>query len=190
MKLIIGLGNPGKQYQNTRHNLGFLIIDALRQDLKFENWQSSKKFHASVSQGVFANEKIILAKPETFMNDSGKTAKLLADYYQIGSEQILAVHDEADLPFGEIRCQPGRGAAGHRGVESLINHLKTNIFCRIRIGIFCRIRIGINPESGADKSLEDFVLEKFTPQEEESIPGIINKSLETIKKRLSPSPFL
>lgn len=176
MKLIIGLGNPGKQYQNSRHNLGFRIINALRQDLEFENWQSAKKFRSSISRGVFAGKKIILAKPETFMNDSGKAARLLADYYQIKPEQILVVHDEADLPFGEIRRQTGRGPAGHRGVESIINHLKTNGFGRIRIGI--------NPQGGTDRSLEDFVLEKFTPQEEELIPEIIKRILKIIKTEI------
>lgn len=174
MKLIIGLGNPGKQYQNTRHNLGFRIIDALRQDLEFEDWQSTKKFQASISQGVFNNKKTILAKPETFMNESGKAVKLLANYYQISPEQILIIHDEADLPFGEIRCQASRGAAGHRGVESIINHLKTNEFCRIRIGI--------RPENPINESLDDFVLAEFTPQEEELIPKIIKESVEIIKK--------
>lgn len=176
MKLIIGLGNPGKQYQNSRHNLGFRIIDVLRQDLEFEDWQSAKKFHSSISRGVFADKKIILAKPETFMNDSGKTARLLADYYQIKPEQILVIHDEADLPFGEIRCQTSRGPAGHRGVESIINHLKTNDFCRLRIGI--------SPKGGTDQSLEDFVLEKFTLQEEELIPEIIKRTLEIIKTEI------
>lgn len=174
MRIVIGLGNPGKQYQNARHNLGFRIIDALRQDLEFENWQSTKKFQASISQGVFDNEKIILAKPETFMNESGKAVKLLANYYQIAPEQILIIHDEADLPFGEIRCQTSRGAAGHRGVESIINHLKTNEFCRIRIGI--------RPENPINESLDDFVLAEFTPQEEELIPKIIKESVEIIKK--------
>lgn len=135
MKLIIGLGNPGIQYEKTRHNLGWRTIDYLASELEAGEWKMEMKFNAFIAESFFNSEKIIFVKPQTFMNNSGIAVKSIADYYKIKSEEILIIHDEIDLPLGEIKIQKGRGAAGHNGVKSVIEHLKTKDFTRMRFGI-------------------------------------------------------
>lgn len=152
MKLIVGLGNPGKKYEKTRHNAGFMAIDELKKDKP---------------------EGSVLAKPETFMNNSGKAVRELADYYKAKPEDIWIIHDDIDLPVGEFKMSRGRGSAGHKGVQSVIDELGTNDFNRIRIGI-C-------PESGKPDRVEDFVLEKFDKEEQKAVKEAIDKAVQTIQ---------
>lgn len=177
MKLIIGLGNPGTKYEKTRHNLGWQIIDKLPENLDLNNWNLSDKFNASISEGIFNNEKIILAKPQTFMNNSGLAVKLLIDYYKIPTKEILVIHDDIDLPLEEIRIQKNRGAAGHKGVQSIIDQLGTKDFIRMRAGIK-----PTDQETIIDT--EKFVLEKFTPQEEKNIQEIIKRAADFVTAAL------
>jgi|SRR3989344_5908179 len=150
--LIIGLGNPGKKYENTRHNVGHMFIDELE----------NKKL------GGF-----ILAKTETFMNLSGQSVKSLYTKYKIrDTRYIVVVHDDIDLPIGEFKIQQGRGAAGHKGVQSIINELGTKDFWRIRIGI-C-------PKDGKPENVENFVLQKFSKGEKEILKGVIKKIINDI----------
>ncbi|MBI2042670.1 MAG: aminoacyl-tRNA hydrolase [Candidatus Nealsonbacteria bacterium] len=145
MKLIIGLGNPGKKYEKTRHNFGFLAIDELQK-------QTPKD--------------AILLKPDTFMNKSGKAVKEKAAYYKIKPQDIWVIHDDIDLPLGEYKISRGQGSAGHKGVQSIIDELGTKDFNRIRLGI-C-------PASGKPSNVEDFVLQKFTAEEEKIITGALD----------------
>jgi len=179
MKLIIGLGNPGKKYAKTRHNLGWRVIGELHQSLEFGIWNLANKFNALISERIFGQEKIILAKPQTFMNNSGLAVKALTDYYKIQNEDILIIHDEIDLPLGEIRLQKGRGAAGHKGVQSIIGQLRTKEFARMRIGI--------NPGNREQKAIdtEKFVLEKFTAAEEKIIQEKIKEAVQMIRTALA-----
>lgn len=173
MKLIIGLGNPGEKYQKNRHNIGFRAINSLREKLKFEDWKLNKKFNVLISQGIFNGQKIILAQPQTFMNNSGRSAKSLVGYYKIPAEEIIVIHDEIDLPFGKIKVQQNRGSAGHNGVQSIIDQLGDKNFIRIRIGI--------KPKDIEEKNnLEKFVLENFSREEEKKIPLIIKRTVEII----------
>lgn len=172
MKLIIGLGNSGEKYIKTRHNLGFIVIEELAEKIKVDNWKEEKQFKADIAQGISNNEKIILAKPQTFMNNSGNSVKSIADYYKINSENILVIHDDIDLELGEIRIQKNRGSAGHNGVQSIINYLKTKDFIRIRIGI--------KPIEKEILEAEKFVLEKFSRYEEEIVSQTIKKAADTI----------
>lgn len=178
MKLIIGLGNPGNKYEKTRHNLGWRVIDQLHQNLEFDIWNLSKKFDSLISEGNFNNQKIILAKPQTFMNNSGLAVRHLADYYKIPSQKILIIHDEIDLWLGEIRLQKNRGSAGHQGIQSIIEKLETKDFIRMRIGIK-----SINSEQRTVNS-EKFVLQKFTPQEEKIIQQTIKRAAQMIMTAL------
>ena len=176
MKLIIGLGNPGKKYEKTRHNLGFLAIDKLAEEIKIDDWKIKMQFSANIAQGNFNNEKIILAKPQTFMNNSGITVKSIGDYYKISAEKSLIIHDDIDLKLGEIKIQKNRGSAGHNGVRSIIDFLKTKDFIRIRIGI-----------KPIDQELiieaEKFVLQKFS-KKEDIVQKTITKAVALITAAL------
>ena len=139
MKLIIGLGNPGLDYQKTRHNVGFLALDHLwadhKDDFHLTAWTNHKKFSAEISEGIVNQEKIILIKPNTFMNESGRAASAISHYYQVAPLDIIVVHDDVDLIFGSYKIQKNISSAGHNGIKSIIQHLKTEQFHRVRIGI-------------------------------------------------------
>ena len=176
MKLIVGLGNPGSKYEKTRHNFGWRVIEKLAVFLKLDDWQVDLRFKASISQGSFNGQKIILAKPHTFMNNSGLAVKRIADYYRIPVEEILIIHDDIDLPLGKIKVQQNREAAGHKGVQSVIDQLKTKRFARIRMGL--------KPVQTENADTEKFVLGKFTDQEERIVQEKIEKAAHLIRAAL------
>jgi PTH1 family peptidyl-tRNA hydrolase len=153
MILIVGLGNPEKKYAKTRHNIGFRVIDELK------------------SLDFVQNKDTILLKPETFMNDSGKATKAMISYYKIPLENLYVIHDDIDLPFGNIRVSKDSSSAGHKGVQSIIDELGTQNFTRIRIGI--------RPQKEVDTI--KFVLQKFSKEEEKQLKEIIKKAVEQIK---------
>lgn len=131
--LVVGLGNPGAQYARNRHNVGFQILDILaeRHRLSF----TSSKQRALVADGRSAGERVMLAKPATYMNESGQAVGPLVRYFNVPLDQLLVVYDDLDLPLGTLRLRPGGGAGGHRGMASIINHLSTQDFPRLRVGI-------------------------------------------------------
>ncbi len=131
MPLIIGLGNPGKKYSQTKHNVGYLTIDFLHNYFECSEWKLSKKTQSWIS----SNDSMILAKPDVFMNESGISVKALCKDLQISTEKLLVIHDDTDLYVGDYKIQTDRGPAGHNGVASIIEHLKTQNFTRIRIGV-------------------------------------------------------
>ncbi len=138
MKLIIGLGNPGEEYEKTRHNVGFMVTDTLREAIGgFSNWKLEKKLETEVSRGHIASccEDVILAKPQTFMNESGRAVKALTTHYKLLPTDLLILHDDLDLPLGTLRLTFGSGSAGQNGVQSIIDTLGTKDFWRLRIGI-------------------------------------------------------
>ena len=171
MILIVGLGNPGEKYKNTRHNIGFLVVDEFREKNNFSEFRLSKKFIALISEGVFNNEKIVLVKPQTFMNESGKAVKSIIK--NIGGPVLpMIIHDDIDLPLGKIKIVKNRGAAGHKGVESIIREIGTKNFIRFRIGI--------QPQKAKPKNAEKFVLQKFEKEEEKIVKEVIKKTTEAI----------
>jgi len=174
MLLIIGLGNPGWKFQKTRHNLGFRVVDELVRKNNFPIFKLSKKFLAEISEGKIADQKVILAKPQTFMNLSGKSVKKLTNNLQLTTYNLWVIHDDLDLPLGKIRISVGRGAAGHKGVESIIKELKTKNFVRFRVGVKPKTS-NLKPET-----LDRFVLQKFTREEEKILKKIIKKTIEII----------
>ena len=184
MKLIVGLGNPEIQYKKTRHNLGRRVIEYLARDLEASGWKMEMRFNAFTAKSFLNGEKIIFAKPQTFMNNSGIAVKSISDYYKIPSEEILIVHDEIDLPLGEIKIQKNRGAAGHKGVKSVIDHLKTKDFTRIRMGIKPKEILGTESLKNNRDSVPKFVLQNFTPEEEKIIKKEIKRAVQIIRTAL------
>lgn len=159
MILVVGLGNPGIKFQNTRHNLGFTMVNQLQKECGFSAWQNKTKLKAKISQGLINNEKIILAKPQTFMNQSGEAVKLLTDFYKIPLENLWIVQDDIDLKLGQLKIIQNRGTAGHKGVQSIIDCLGSKNFTRFRMGI--------KPDFLFKKiNKKKFALQKFSPQEQ------------------------
>lgn len=173
MFLIVGLGNPGKKYQDTRHNIGFTTLVEFVKKNNFPDFQLSKKNGAEISENMLNNQKVVLIKPQTFMNNSGIVIKKIIRNLNFEVRNLIVVHDDIDLPLGKIRISKGRGAAGHKGVESIIKELGTKNFIRFRIGI-------INYKSGIKKT-ENFVLKKFTKKEEEVVKEVLEKTVEAIE---------
>jgi len=166
--IIIGLGNPGEQYKNTRHNVGFMAIDKFAEINNFPDFNLQKKANALVAE----NENIILAKPQTFMNESGKAVRQITKPYTLNPKPLLVVvHDDIDLPVGKIKVVQERGSAGHKGVESIIQNIGNDGLIRIRIGI------------GGAKDVEamDIVLKKFSETEQKVMDEVIEKTAEAIK---------
>jgi peptidyl-tRNA hydrolase, PTH1 family len=137
MKLVVGLGNPGEKYENTRHNLGFLVIDHLLKEFGTSkvDWDKSTKLKSETAQFIINDEKVLLAKPQTYMNNSGMAVQLLRDFYKVEPQDIWIVYDELDLPLGSIKIRFGGAAAGHHGVESVMEAIGTDKFWRFRLGI-------------------------------------------------------
>lgn len=166
MKLIVGLGNPGKRYEKTRHNIGFVVIEAVREELSKSGqvgaWELSKKFNAEICGGTMHGMKFLLAKPMTFMNSSGQAVGLIMHFYKILPKDLLVVHDDKDLPLGGIRVQTNRGHAGHNGVRSIMEHIGTQDFTRLRLGI-------AKKEDETQKDVADFVLSKFGLTERKTV---------------------
>lgn len=149
MKLIVGLGNPGKKYEQTWHNLGFWVIDNYLKEYQ-DQTKAKKKFDAEIFEINEIGGKIILAKPQTFMNKSGLAVKQIASFYKIDTGDIWLIHDDIDLPLGKIRISHNASAAGHRGVQSVIDELGRQDFARFRLGI--------QPDPPIDVNTEDYVL--------------------------------
>src|SRR5699024_8949462 len=133
LKCIIGLGNPGKRYEKTRHNIGFMVIDELERRYHFTS--NNKKFKNDYAIEFINGEKVMFVKPQSFMNLSGESVRPLIDYYGIDIEDIMVIYDDLDLPVGKIRLRQKGGHGGHNGIRSLITHLGTKEFKRIRIGV-------------------------------------------------------
>jgi PTH1 family peptidyl-tRNA hydrolase len=171
MKLIIGLGNPEEKYSNTRHNIGFAVLDefAKKNSLAF---QAKDRFKANITETTVAGEKVILVKPTTYYNLVGESGRLVADFYKINPEDILIVHDELALPFGIVRTRLSGGAAGNNGIKSIIEHIHHDT-PRLRIGIYNDLA-GQIPDA-------DFVLGKFGKSEAEHLQKtILPKAIELI----------
>ena len=173
MKFIIGLGNPGQEYENTRHNIGFQIVDQFcNQDL-LKSFKLVKKFQAETCEATFGEQKVILAKPQTFMNNSGLAVKKLKTFYKLKPQDIIVIHDDIDLPIRDIRISQGASSGGNKGIESIIKELKTKDFIRIRIGISNELRTRIPTEK--------FVLQNFSKEDLKNLQPATDSALAAIK---------
>lgn len=161
--LIVGLGNVGKKYTNTRHNAGFMCLDFFAENQDFPAWQEKTDLKCQITKKLFGDTNVLLVKPTTMMNLSGEAVQAVAHFYKITASQITVVHDELDIPFGQIRTRIGGGAAGHNGIKSLIKHLGED---------FGRIRIGIDGSRPEEMDSADYVLAQFTKEEQAELNNL------------------
>lgn len=191
MKLIVGLGNPGEKYAHTRHNLGFLTIDQVFKDLTKVNtaWEDSSKFKSHIANLMVKNaegveEKVILVKPQTFMNNSGEAVQPLVEFYKVPIEDVWIVYDELDLPLGHLKIRNGGAAAGHRGVESIMEVLGTEKFWRFRLGIG-KSRDKEQPVSNQKiRDAKEYVLDVFQDGEVGKAKDLIKRGSQAIQTAL------
>ena len=165
--LLIGLGNPGREYRDNRHNTGFMLIDRLAVRLNAHGLKLQSK--AIVTSALYEDNKIILAKPQTYMNLSGQSVQGLANFYKLDLDNLLVAHDDLDLPFGVIRMRPGGGPGGQKGVASAIERLGTKDFARLRIGIG-------RPPGRMDPA--DYVLQDYSRDEIKSLSEVLDKATD------------
>lgn len=172
MKLIVGLGNPEKEYKNTRHNFGFRVLNALQEQKNFSQWEEKKNLHAFISKGTLNDDVVVLAKPTTFMNKSGEAIAALNEEYPVSLNDIIIVHDDADLTLGTLKQERERGSGGHNGVRSIIAALNSNDVMRLRLGIRTLER---------DQSdLDDFALSPFREEELPTVDTMVKKAIEIL----------
>jgi PTH1 family peptidyl-tRNA hydrolase len=168
--IIIGLGNPGEKYKNTRHNVGFMVLDKFAKENNFPEFKLQKKSAALISENLIGEGKIILAKPQTFMNESGKTVRKITTNYKLQTTNLIIVHDDIDLEIGKIKIVKERGSAGHKGVESVIKSIGNENLVRIRVGV------GSENEQEAMK----VVLKNFSKDEQKILNETISKTADAL----------
>lgn len=175
MRLIVGLGNPGKEYLFSRHNLGFMVVDRLAGDLDIRVTRS--QFSALTGDGTMSGNRIILAKPQTYMNLSGNAVSGLLRFYKLEMEDLIVVHDDLDLQFDTVRIKKGGGHGGNKGVMSIMEQLGSPDFIRVRIGI------GKPPRK---EMTEGHVLGRFSPEEMEKLPDVLVRAADAVEAVVKP----
>jgi PTH1 family peptidyl-tRNA hydrolase len=174
--IVVGLGNPGKDYDLTRHNAGFLCLDTfVKQNDEMAEWIQKKDLKALVSTGRLGDKQVIAMKPTTFMNLSGEAVQAVANFYNLLPADIVVIHDELDIDFGQIRLRTGGSSAGHNGIKSVSQHIGED---------YGRIRIGVGPKHPARIKSEDFVLQKFSAEEKEQLPNLVREVNSIISEYL------
>jgi PTH1 family peptidyl-tRNA hydrolase len=162
--LLVGLGNVGRQYEGTRHNIGFACIDAfLAAHEELGGWIEKKSLHCYLAKGHIGDTQVVLIKPTTFMNESGQAVAAVSHFYKIPPENVVVIHDELDVPFGQIRLRVGGSSAGHNGIKSVSQSIDE---------MYGRIRIGIGPKKPAAIDSADFVLQAFNPKEQDNLANL------------------
>jgi len=170
MKLICGLGNPGREYERHRHNIGFMVVEALLSRARAE--LNQEKFAAKVGQGTLAGEKILFVEPQTFMNLSGRSVAEAARFYKIPPEDVLVIHDELDLPLGRLQLKAGGGSGGHNGLKSIVASLGSEAFIRLRFGID-------KPEGpNARERVAGYVLSNFDDGERRQLDELMDRAMD------------
>jgi PTH1 family peptidyl-tRNA hydrolase len=174
MILIVGLGNPGKSFFQTRHNLGFAFVNTLKRLGDFSDWKMNKNFESKISEGKLFGKKVVLIKPQTFMNNSGKAVKKIVEFYKLPLENLWVVHDDIDLDLGKLKIVKNRGSGGHKGVESIIKELGSKDFVRFRLGIKPK-------EIPKNFNKKGFVLEKFSKEEKKIVKEIFKTTIQAVE---------
>lgn len=169
MKIIVGLGNPGKEYEETRHNLGFMAIDKIAKKLGVEI--NKNKFNGLIGELNYDNEKVLLVKPQTFMNLSGNCVEQILDFYKLEAEDLIVIYDDIDIEFGKIRIRPSGSPGTHNGMRNITNMIQSQDFCRIRIG---------TGKPRENQELFNFVLSKFNREELKIVDEVTSKVAEAI----------
>lgn len=174
MKLIVGLGNPGRDYAGTRHNIGFGVVTRISD--KYNIPFGSKEHKAVCGKGMIGSEKVIIAQPQTFMNLSGESVRSLADYYKVECEDIIVAYDDVSMEVGQLRVRAKGSAGGHNGIKNIIAHLGTNEFPRVKVGV------GAKPEGG---DLVRHVLGRFSKGDEKIIGEALDLAVEAVETIVS-----
>jgi peptidyl-tRNA hydrolase, PTH1 family len=188
MRLVIGLGNPGTQYEHTRHNIGFRVVDMLAANY---GWKWERRKRAMIASGTIGSEKVVLVKPLTYMNNSGEAVGELVQWYKVQPEDILVVYDELDLPVGKMRLRAKGSAGGHNGLANIIHHLHTNQFPRLRMGIGRPVNPHmeiVNYVLGLPSADERIALEIGEHRAVEAVPLIIQRGLEAAMNSINLDP--
>jgi peptidyl-tRNA hydrolase, PTH1 family len=178
--LLVGLGNPGKEYEGTRHNIGFACIDAFARSNDFPAWIEKKDLRCQLASKQLADTRIIIIKPTTFMNLSGEAVQAVCSFYKIDVNKITAIYDELDVDFGQIRLRVGGSAAGHNGVKSIIQHLGED---------FGRIRVGIGPKDPPQIDSADFVLQRFSADQQANLKELLVEATAVLSETAYGSPL-
>lgn len=165
--LVVGLGNVGKEYVNTRHNIGFACVDAFAETNNFDKWIEKKDLKAFFTSGTLGDTRVIIIKPTTLMNLSGQAVQAAASFYKIDPERVIVIHDELDIPFGQIRTRVGGSSAGHNGVKSVTGVIGEN---------YGRLRVGIGPKTPEQIDSADFVLGRFTKEQQAEINNLTRET--------------
>jgi PTH1 family peptidyl-tRNA hydrolase len=165
--LIVGLGNIGKEYDGTRHNIGFAAVDRFAKDSDFPGWIDKKDLRCHLTSAQLGDTKVIVIKPTTLMNLSGEAVQAVVSFYKINPDKVLVVHDELDVPFGQIRTRMGGGSAGHNGVKSVTQHLGQD---------YGRVRIGIGPKTHEQMDSADFVLGRFSKEQQAQLDNLTKEA--------------
>ncbi|MDI3280959.1 MAG: aminoacyl-tRNA hydrolase [Bacillota bacterium] len=169
MRLVVGLGNPGRRYENTRHNAGFLVLDRLAERLHASEWRRLDR--ALVAEGAVDGEKVVLVKPQTYMNLSGLAVRALLDWFKLTPEALLVIYDDMDLPVGRLRLRLEGSSAGHKGMESVLAQVGTEKVARLRVGI---------GRPAPPMAARDYVLSPFSPEEARSAAQALERAAEAV----------
>ncbi len=170
MKIFVGLGNPGQEYEKTRHNIGFMAVDMLQSTWNFSQWKDKKSFQAQVSEGELGGEKILLVKPLTFMNLSGQSVQSILNFYKEKNSSLVTVYDDVDLALGVVRIRTSGSPGTHNGMKSIVEHVGPD-FARVRLGIE-----GRSPEQKLNQDLADYVLGRFGKSEQPTLNEVMAKT--------------
>ena len=185
-KLFIGIGNPDEKYRDTRHNVGFMMMDYIAGKNDCGDFELDKKTISLIAKCKVAGRSVILAKPQTYVNKTGEAAVKLKNFYKVKPEQILVIQDDLDVPFGNTKISFEKNSGGHKGIESIMKALKTKKFYRLRIGLATKSLVKARQQS--DKKRDEFVvkmvLSKFSPSEQEQMKKIFKESYEKILQLL------
>lgn len=180
MYVIVGLGNPGEKYKNTRHNVGRIILNFFAEKNNFSDWKKDASLKALISDAFVKNEKVLLIKPETFMNNSGKSVSALSEVGKI-DDKLIVVYDDLDLALGEIKISFKRGSGGHRGLDSIIKNLKTKEFVRVRVGISPKSIFGKTKKPKGEERVLNFLMRDFSKKDFLILENIQKKADEILK---------
>ena len=186
MIIIIGLGNPDEQYQNTRHNIGFMFLEHLAKKNDFAGFELNKKLNALIAKGKMDKTAVILAKPLSYVNKTGDVAAKLKNFYKVKPEHFILAHDDLDIDFGNFKISFDKNSGGHKGVESVIKSLKTKKFHRVRFGTSSPTLKKARSQSDKlrDKFVMDFVLSKFGKKEDETLKTLFKSTGERLAEIL------
>jgi PTH1 family peptidyl-tRNA hydrolase len=178
--LIVGLGNPGPEYARNRHNVGFMCLDDFARKNNFASWIHKKDLKCEITQATLGDTRVFLCKPDTFMNLSGEAVQAVMHFYKLNLGQLIVVHDELDINFGQIRCRVGGSAAGNNGIKSITQHMSEQ---------YGRVRIGIGPKVPTQMDTADFVLQDFNGEQSKELPTMLREVSALLSEYAYGSPI-